>query len=375
MKLISFRRLAPAVASIALASCAAPVQPGLKDVVGDRFTIGVAANGEQMAGRDSVGTAIIKRHFNSIVAENVMKCQYIPPEEGRYDFAGADSLMAFAEANGMEVIGHCLVWHSMAAPWFFVDSAGNEVSAEVLRQRMVDHIKTVVGRYKGRVKGWDVCNEVIVEDGGLRDSPYSRALGYNFIYEALELTHQIDPDAEIYINDYGMTNPGRRAGYLALIDSIRSRGIRLDAMGLQGHMGIDYPDSASVVQTLDDFKKIGLPVMITEWDMGALPTVTQSADVTVGDSLPSAKLDIDPFRSGLSDSISAVWNTRMRMFWDIFISRSADIKRVTVWGVRDGDSWKNDFPVLGRTDYPLLFDREGEPKPFVRDILADGAAN
>ncbi len=367
------RLLIPAVA-LALASCAqqADIAPvGLKDVVAGKFTIGVAANGEQMAGRDSIGIDIIKRNFNSLESENNMKCQFIHPEKDRYDFAGADSLMAFAEANGMEVIGHCLVWHSMNAPWYFVDSLGNEVSAEELHRRMVDHITTVVSRYKGRVKGWDVCNEVIVETGGLRNSPYSRAFGYNFIYEALELTHKLDPDAEIYINDYGMTNPGRRAGYMALIDTIRSRGLRLDAVGLQGHMGIDFPDSANAERTLCEFEKIGMPVMITEWDMGALPTFTQSANVTVGDELPTATPETDIYRACLPDSVSVLWNKRMRMFWDMFIRHADNIKRVNIWGVRDGDSWKNDFPILGRKDYPLFFDCEGQPKPFVKDILSE----
>ena len=365
--------LLPTVA-LALASCAkSPDAPSraLKDVVGDDFTIGVAVNGEQMAGRDTLSVGIVKRHFNSVVAENKMKCMYIHPEEERYDFAGADRLVAFAEANGLELIGHCLVWHSQAAPWFYVDSTGAEVSADVLRQRIRDHIATVVGRYKGRVKGWDVCNEVIVEDGTLRDSPLSRAMGADFIYEALQYAHEADPDAELYINDYGMTNPGRRAGYLALIDSIRARGLRLDAIGLQGHMGIDYPDSASVEATLADFEAKGMPVMITEWDMGALPTFTQSANVTLESEMPVATPENDIYRDGLPDSVSTVWNKRMRMFWDIFRVHSAGIRRVTFWGVTDAMSWKNDFPILGRKDYPLPFDRSGQPKQFIKDIISE----
>lgn len=363
--------LLPALA-LALGSCAensdAPVR-ALKDVIGSDFTIGVAVNGEQMAGRDSLSVDIVKHHFNSVVAEDRMKCMYIHPEEGRYDFAGADSLVAFAQVNGMELIGHCLVWHSQAAPWFFVDSTGAEVSAEVLRQRIKDHIAAVVGRYKGIVKGWDVCNEIIVEDGTFRDSPFSRALGPEFIYDALRYAHEADPDAELYINDYGMTNPGRRAGYLALIDSIRARGLRLDAIGLQGHMGIDYPDSASVEATLADFEAKGMPVMISEWDMGALPTFTQSANVTLESEMPVATPENDIYRDGLPDSVSVLWNKRMRMFWDMFRAHSASIKRVTFWGVTDASSWKNDFPVLGRKDYPLPFDRDGQPKPFMKDIL------
>ena len=136
-------------------------------------------------------------------------------------------------------------------------------------------------------------------------------------------------------------------------------------------MGIDFPDSANAERTLCEFEKIGMPVMITEWEMGALPTLTQSANVTVGDELPTATPETDLYRAGLPDSVSVLWNKRMRMFWDMFIRHADNIKRVNIWGVRDGDSWKNDFPVLGRKDYPLFFDREGQPKPFVKDILSE----
>lgn len=367
-----FDAAALALCAAMLTSCAGPAptaEPSLKDAVGDAFTIGVAVNGEQMAGRDSLGVAIVKKHFNSLVGENCMKCMYIHPEEDRYDFAGADSLVAFAQANNMELVGHCLVWHSQYAPWFYVDSTGAEVGGDVLWQRIKDHITTIVSRYKGKIKGWDVCNEIIVEDGTLRDSPLTRNLGSEFIYKSLQLVHELDPDAEIYLNDYGMTNPGRRAGYMALIDTIRARGIRLDAFGLQGHMGMDFPDSAAVEQTLKDFEAKGLPVMISEWDMGALPTLTQSANVTIEDERPLADDENNIYRDGLPDSVSAVWNARMRMFWDIFLAHKDNIKRVCIWGVTDADTWKNDFPVLGRTDYPLVFDRQGRMKPFMKQYI------
>lgn len=342
---------------------------GLKDVVGNDFTIGVAVNGEQMAGRDSMGVAIVKKHFNSLVGENCMKCMYIHPEEDRYDFAGADSLVAFAQANGMELIGHCLVWHSQYAPWFYVDSTGAEVNGDVLWKRIEDHITTIVSRYKGKIKGWDVCNEIIEGDGTLRNSPLTRQLGSEFIYKSLKLVSELDPDAEIYLNDYGMTSPARRAGYMALIDTIRAKGIRLDAFGLQGHMGIDFPDSAAVEQTLKDFEAKGMPVMITEWDMGALPTLTQSANVTIEDERPLADEENNPYVNGVPADVDRLWNNRMTMFWNIFQAHKANIKRITIWGVTDADTWKNDFPVLGRKDYPLFFDREGNPKPFLQDIL------
>lgn len=358
----------PLAAAAALTSCGPASAPGacrsLKDAVGDRFTVGAAVVTRQMTGEDSVGAAVLRRHFNSVVDENRMKCETIHPFEDVYNFAGGDSIAQFAEENHMELIGHCLVWHSQCAPWFFVDSAGRDVSADVLRQRIREHIFTVVGRYRGRVKGWDVCNEVIVEDGSFRDSPLYRIMGPEFIYASLQYAHEADPDAELYLNDYGMSVAGRRDGYLALIDSVRVRGLRLDGIGMQGHMGMDYPSLGEFEKSLVAFASKGVKVMVTEWDMSALPTVSQSANVS--DTVASAQ---DPYPAALPDSVARVWNARMSAFWDLFLRHSDKISRVTAWGVTDANSWKNDFPVVGRHDYPLLFDRGGRPKPFLRDFL------
>lgn len=358
------------LAALALSSCGGPAPApslSLKDAVGDRFTIGAAATGLQVAGRDSLGAEVLRRNFNSIVAENRMKCEEIHPQENVYDFAGGDSLVAFAEANHMEAIGHCLVWHSQMAPWFCVDSMGNEVSADVLRQRIRSHIAAIVGRYRGRIKGWDVCNEIIVEDGSFRDSPLFRIMGREFVFTALEAAHEADPDAELYLNDYGMTVPGRRDAYLALIDSVRARGLRLDAIGMQGHMGMDYPSVADFERSIEAFAAKGLKVMVTEWDMSALPTVSQSANIS---DTVAAKREYDPYYPNpLPDSVSTLWNNRMASFWNLFIKHSDKIQRVTAWGVTDATSWKNDFPIPGRHDSPLLFDREGQPKPFIKEFI------
>ena len=133
-------------------------EPSLKDAVGDKFLMGVALNVNQSSGVDTSSIKLVKQHFNSIVAENCMKCEVIHPEEDRYDFTLADQFVSFGEKNGMAVIGHCLIWHSQLAPWFCVDEKGNNVTPEVLKQRMKDHITTIVTRYKGRIKGWDVVN-------------------------------------------------------------------------------------------------------------------------------------------------------------------------------------------------------------------------
>ena len=355
--------------AITMAACSPQKQaegPTLKEVFKDKFLMGVAMNTWQVAGLDTAATNIVKKHFNSIVAENCMKCEVIHPEENRYDFTSADSLVAFGEANGMTVIGHCLIWHSQCAPWFWVDDKGKFVTPEVLKQRMKDHIHTVVGRYKGRIHGWDVVNEAIVEDGSYRNSPFYQILGEEFIPLAFQYAHEADPDAELYLNDYGMNVPGRRDTYVKIIKDLQARGLRIDAIGMQGHMGMDYPSFDEFEESLLAYAGTGIKVMITELDMSALPSVNFSANIT--DTVAFRK-SLNPYTEELPDSASQVWNSRMKDVFNLFLKHADKITRVTAWGVTDKDSWKNDFPVKGRTDYPLLFDRNYEPKPFIKEMI------
>lgn len=343
-------------------------EPSLKDAVGDKFLMGVALNVNQSSGVDTSSIKLVKQHFNSIVAENCMKCEVIHPEEDRYDFTLADQFVSFGEKNGMAVIGHCLIWHSQLAPWFCVDEKGNNVTPEVLKQRMKDHITTIVTRYKGRIKGWDVVNEAILEDGSYRKSKFYEILGEEFIPLAFQYAHEADPDAELYYNDYAMNMPGKREGVVKLVSSLKEKGIRIDAVGMQGHMGMDYPDINEFEQSIVAFAGTGVKVMVTEWDMSALPTVKQSANIS--DTVAYQKM-LNPYPETLPDSVSKAWNNRMKQFFDLFEKHADVISRVTAWGVSDGDSWKNDFPVKGRHDYPLLFDRNYQPKPFVKEIMAE----
>ncbi len=343
-------------------------EPSLKDAVGDKFLMGVALNVNQSSGVDTSSIKLVKQHFNSIVAENCMKCEVIHPEEDRYDFTLADQFVSFGEKNGMAVIGHCLIWHSQLAPWFCVDEKGNNVTPEVLKQRMKDHITTIVTRYKGRIKGWDVVNEAILEDGSYRKSKFYEILGEEFIPLAFQYAHEADPDAELYYNDYAMNMPGKREGVVKLVSSLKEKGIRIDAVGMQGHMGMDYPDINEFEQSIVAFAGTGVKVMVTEWDMSALPTVKQSANIS--DTVAYQKM-LNPYPETLPDSVSKAWNNRMKQFFGLFEKHADVITRVTAWGVSDSDSWKNDFPVKGRHDYPLLFDRNYQPKPFVKEIMAE----
>lgn len=339
---------------------------GLKDAFEDMFLIGAALNKAEIMGTDTAGVCILEKHFNSIVAENCMKSEEIHPQEDVYDFTLSDRFVELGEANDMFIVGHCLVWHSQLAEWFPYDENGNYVSPEVLKQRMKDHIATIVTRYKGRVHGWDVVNEAIIEDGSYRKSPFYEILGEEFIPWAFECAHAADPDAELYLNDYGMNVPGRRDTYVRLINDLKSRGLRIDAIGMQGHMGMDYPDFGQFEESLLAFAGTGVKVMITEWDMTALPTVNTGANVSDTEEYQAR---LNPYPDGLPDEVSAVWNERMKSFMDLFVKHADKISRVTSWGISDDDSWKNGWPVQGRTDYPLLFDRNLQMKPFLEEYL------
>ena len=350
------------------ASRTAVSEKSLKDVVGDKFLIGVALNVRQSSGADTSAVKIVKQHFNAIVAENCMKSAELQPKEGEFHFENADRFVQFGLDNGMTVTGHCLIWHSQLPEWFCVDDKGENVSPEVLKQRMRTHIRTVVGRYKGKIKGWDVVNEAIVEDGSYRKSKFYEILGEEFIPLAFQYAHEADPDAELYYNDYGMDVPGRRDGVVKLVRSLKERGLRIDAVGMQGHMGMDYPDISEFEKSMLDFAATGVKVMITEWDMSALPTAMRSANISDTAAFMQA---LNPYTEELPDSVSQVWNERMEKFFQLFVKHADIVDRVTTWGVTDGDSWKNDFPVRGRKDYPLLFDRNYQPKDFVRKMLEE----
>jgi GH35 family endo-1,4-beta-xylanase len=341
-------------------------EPSLKQALGDKFLIGVAVNSGQASGRDTAAVAVIKKHFNAIVPENCMKSAIIHPEEDRYDFTQADEFVRFGEANDLFITGHCLIWHSQLAPWFCTDEQGNDVSPGLLKERMKNHIHTIAGRYKGRVKGWDVVNEAILENGEWRDTPFYRILGEEFIPLAFQYAHEADPDAELYYNDYDMSFQGRRESVVKLINTLRERGLRIDAVGMQGHLGTDYPAIEEFEESLLAFAATGVKVMITEWDMSALPVGQQGANIA--DTTACGQL-LNLYPDGLPDSVSVAWNNRMGAFLHLFIKHAGVITRVTAWGVSDGDSWKNNWPVRGRRDYPLLFDRNYQPKPFIKEAM------
>lgn len=377
----------------ALWSCASPRQEAaetpLYTAFEGRWTLGAALNEWQVSGQDSLGQAIWLTHFNSAVAENCMKNEVVQPRPGDWHFDKADAFVKLCRDHGKEIIGHCLAWHSQMAPWFVLrDPEGAPLppkpgetapppstpeqwcAPDTLEARLRQHIATVAGRYKGHIKGWDVVNECVEADGSFRQSPLFKILGTRFIYVAFEAAHQADPDAELYLNDFGMDSQAKCATYCALIDTLRMKGLRIDAIGMQGHMGIDYPNFAQWEASLSAYERKGVKVMLTEWDMSALPTIHESANVAESwHGELSDRPDLNPYPNGLPDSVATLWSARIDSVLAICLRHSDTVQRVTTWGVTDGDSWKNGFPVPGRTDYPLLFDRCGQLKPGLTKYL------
>jgi endo-1,4-beta-xylanase len=342
----------------------------LKEALSGKFLIGTALNANQITGIDTAGIRVIKQHFSAIVPENCMKSEVIHPEKDRYDFTLSDQLVEFGEKNHIVVTGHTLIWHSQLSHWFCTDENGNNVSREVLIENMKDHISTRVGHYKGRIHGWDVVNEAIMDDGSYRNSKFYEILGEEFIPLAFQFAHDADPNAELYYNDYSMFNPDKREGVVKLIRSLQEKGVRIDAVGMQGHIGMDFPQIEEFEKSLLAFSNTGVKIMITELDLSALPSPRRDVGADVAANFEYQK-EINPYAEALPDSVSQAWNDRMGEFFKLFLKHQDKITRVTLWGVEDADSWRNNWPVWGRTDYPLLFDRNHQAKPVVNLIIKE----
>src|SRR5690349_13567690 len=295
-------------ALVAAAACGHPPVPSatpattLKDAFRSAFRVGAALNANQFSGLDARGAALVKTQFNTISPENVLKWEAVHPQPGVYDFNAPVKYFAFGEQNGMFVIGHTLVWHSQTPRWVFQDANGQPVTRDTLLARMRDHIHTLVGRYKGRVKGWDVVNEALNEDGTLRKSPWLTIIGDDFIAKAFQFAHEADPAAELYYNDYSVENTAKRNGAVQLISKLKAQGVPVAAIGLQGHDKMDWPTPSQQDSTIVALSRLGVKVNITELDVDVLPPAVQNrtADVAV-----RAELDprTNPYVAGLPDSM------------------------------------------------------------------------
>lgn len=364
----------------------------LRDVFKKHFLIGVALNRSQVTGQagfrrdaESVASdvALVKEQFNQIVAENDMKWQMLHPRPGSdgYDFSAADALVAFGEKHGMEVAGHTLVWHSQTPNWVFEGTHlppgvevkpapeeeaeqprrrfgrrfqrfnldGPRASREELLERMRDHIFTVMQRYKGKVKVWDVVNEALADNGDdvLRKSPWSVIIGPDFVAKAFEYAHEADPDAILRYNDYGLENPEKRQRLIKLIKSLQEQNVPVHAIGTQAHVNVATTFD-TMDQALTEMRSLGLPIHVTELDVNTAvrgqrsfgADIAASAGTTGGGQVEEAE-------KKLAEAYAGIFRA--------FLKHADVVEMVTFWGVNDAVSWR-------RRGSPLLFDGNNKPK-------------
>lgn len=354
--------------AIAFASCSVAQKTtktkSLKEAYSKYFLMGAAIGTEHIEEKIPEANTILIKEFNAITPENIMKCEVIHPEWNRYDFTLADKIAAYAQKNKMKLNGHTLIWHSQLSP--FVQQIK---SADSLRMFMKEHIATVAGRYKGKIFSWDVVNEALNEDGTYRKSIFYNLLGEDFIVEAFKLAQQADPTAELYYNDFNIEYPKKRAGAIAIIKKLQAAGVRIDGVGIQGHWSLRSLPLQDVEESIKEFSALGIKVMFTEVDLSVLPNPWEVQGANINQTA-GYSVEMDPYKNGLPDSVVEKFNKGYEDIFKLFIKYKKNISRVTFWGVNDAHTWLNDWPIRGRTNYPLLFDRKFNYKPAYYKIIA-----
>ncbi len=321
---------------------------GLKDFYSKYFPIGVAVAPTSLEGDQA---RLIKKNFNSLTAENVMKPGVIHPEENRYNWEPADKIVDFAQANGMKMRGHTLCWHNQTGAWMFKDSQGNQVSKEVALARLKDHITQVVSRYKGKVYAWDVLNEAVDDrDTSIiyRDTPWYRICGEEYIADVFKWAHEADPGAVLFYNDYNTEIPAKRDKIYNMLKKLLDAGVPVHAVGLQGHWNIGFPSEQAIRESIDKFSSLGLKVQITELDV---PIYTSRTDtVNMGFTPEREQKQIDFYK----------------MAFKVFREKKDVVTGVTFWNVSDRSSWLDRG---NRKCYPLLFDVNLKPKKAYWEVV------
>ena len=348
-------------------------QPALKDVFKDDFYIGAALSLDQISGKEPEAMALVARHFNSITPENILKWEEIHPKPGQYNFAAADRYVAFGEKHKMHIIGHTLLWWHQTPDWVFQDASGKPLGREALLERMKEHIFTVMGRYRGRIHGWDVVNEAVMADGSWRKSKWYEILGEDHVTKAFEFARQADPGAELYYNDFDLEIRPKYKGVIRLVKGLQAKGIRVDGVGIQGHWFVDHPPMSEIENHFVALAGLGVKLMITELDLGVLPYYPLESKIVALSSFDAkTRKKYNPYPNGLPDSAQKRLAKRYAELFSLFRKHRDKFGRITFWAVHDGQSWRNYWPITGRTDYPMLFDRRCQPKPALDAVIKVG---
>ncbi|MDW8852182.1 endo-1,4-beta-xylanase [Flavobacterium sp. MMLR14_040] len=335
----------------------------LKDSYKNDFYIGTALSADQIEEKNASEDSLIEREFNAITAENIMKSMFIHPQKDKYDFTLTDKFIAYGEKNKMFIHGHTLIWHSQLAPWMQKIKDSTEMKAF-----MKDHITTIVSKYRGRVNSWDVVNEALNEDGTLRKSIFLDKLGEQYLVDAFKLAAAADPKVDLYYNDYNNEEPAKRAGNIALIKKIKAGGGKIDGVGIQAHWKLGYPSLEEIEKSILEYSALGIKVAFTELDISVLPNPKDFSGADVNQNFEGDP-KMNPYPKTLPDSVQVKLAERYASIFKLFLKHKDKISRVTFWGVHDGQSWLNDWPIKGRTNYPLLFDRDLKPKKAYNSVI------
>jgi endo-1,4-beta-xylanase len=333
------------------------VTKGLKDHYSKYFPVGVAVSPRSLTGADA---QLITQQFNSLTPENAMKTGPIHPEENRYNWVPADSIVNFAQRHGMKVRGHALCWHEQTPDWLFKDAAGNTVTKEVLLNRLKEHITTVVNRYKGKVYAWDVVNEAVDDDSTrvLRNSLWHQICGDEFIVKAFEYAHAADPNAVLFYNDYNTERPEKRERVYKLLKKLVEAKVPVHGVGLQAHWSIYEPSENELRTAIEKFASLGLKIQFTELDISVYPWEKNRRAKTANDA--------DVFTPELEQRQLEQY----KKVFQIFREYKHVITGVTFWGVSDRYTWLNEYPVMGRKNYPTLFDKDRKPKAAFKAVVS-----
>ena len=329
---------------------------GLKDYYKNYFPIGVAVTPNNFKTDEA---NLILQQFNSLTPENAMKMEPIHPEENRYFWKDADSIVAFAQKNNLRVRGHNLCWHNQAPQWLFFDD-GKTVSKEVLLQRLKDHITTVVNRYKGKVYEWDVVNEAISDNPKeyLRNSEWLQICGEEYIAKAFQYAHEADPDATLFYNDYNEISAVKREKIYRLVKKLKDAGVPIGGVGLQGHWAVNEPSREQLDSTIKKFADLGLKIKITELDISVYSKEHDARERKPED----ANNTFTPEKENQQLEV-------YKMCFEIFRKYRNVLTGVTFWNISDRNSWLDNFPVKDRKDYPLLFDKNLKPKKVFWEVV------
>ena len=333
----------------------------LKEAYKSDFLIGTALNSQQIEEKDAGAAILVPKQFNAATPENIMKAEIIHPQWGNYNFDLTDKMIAYGKKNDILINGHTLIWHSQLPAY-----ARNIKDVDSFKTFFSDHITTIASRYDGKIASWDVVNEALEEDGSMRKSIFLNKLGNNFVTEAFRLAQKAAPNTELYYNDYNIEQPKKRAGTIELIKKIQAAGVRIDGVGIQGHWHLGRVPFKEIEESILEYSALGMKVMFTELDIEVLPRNFQGADVS---QRVASNPALNPYVNGLPDSVQHQLAVDYEKLFKLFLKHKDKITRVTFWGVNDGQSWLNGWPVRGRTNYPLLFDRQFKPKPAYYKVI------